>query len=136
MLPCCPGQTWLNRSCLARTVVGWVVPMVRSGARAWARAEQRYTLLSCLGSAAAVAVADQLGAAPRAKQLVHPAAEGAARQTTAAAAVSSSTSSRGNSSSRAAAISGGTATKGGRPQQQLQQLHSSGQRARYTYSTL
>ena len=30
MLPSCPGRAWLNRSCQAGTVVGWLVPMVQS----------------------------------------------------------------------------------------------------------
>ena len=68
------------------------------------------------------------GAARGSPQL---AAEGAARQPTAAAAATSgSNSSRGKSSIRAAARSSGAAI-GGSPQQQLQQLHSSGQRAKY-----
>ena len=53
MLPRCPGWAWLNRSCQARTVGGWLEPMVRSQVRAQARAERCYRLLSCPGSAAA-----------------------------------------------------------------------------------
>ena len=98
MLPRCPGQAWLNRSCLAGTVVGWLVPMVQLQVLARVRAEWRYRLLSCPESAAAV---EQLGAALAAEQLVQPAAEGAARQPTAAAATaaSGSNSSSSNSSS-------------------------------------
>ena len=52
MLPCCPGRAWLNRSYLAGTVVGWLVPIVRLKVRARARVELRYRLLSCPTSAA------------------------------------------------------------------------------------
>ena len=86
MLPRCPGWAWLNRSCLASTVVGGLVPMVWSRVRARERAERRHRLLSCPDSAAAVAAVEQLGAALAAEQLTQPAAEGAARQPTAAAA--------------------------------------------------
>ena len=44
MLPCCPGRTWLNRSCLEGTVVGWLMPMVQSRVRARARVERCYRL--------------------------------------------------------------------------------------------
>ena len=59
-----PGWAWFYRSCLAGIVVGWLV-LLR--VRAWARADQRFRLLSCPGSAAAAAAvaaaAEQLGAA-------------------------------------------------------------------------
>ena len=64
MLPRCPGWAWLNRSCLAGTVVGLLVPMVRLRVRAQARAKRRYRLLSCLSPSSAVAAeVEQLGAA-------------------------------------------------------------------------
>ena len=47
----CPGWAWLNRSCLAGTAVGWLVPMVHSQVGAQVRAERPYRLLSCPGSA-------------------------------------------------------------------------------------
>ena len=60
----CPGWAWLNRSCLAGTVVGLLVPMVRLRVRAQARAKRRYRLLSCLSPSPAVAAeVEQLGAA-------------------------------------------------------------------------
>ena len=104
--------------------------MVRSQVRAWARAEQRYRLLSCPESAGAAAVAavEQLGADLAAEQIVQPTAEGAARQPTAAAATRGSNSSSWNSSSSNKQRS----RIGGSPQQQLQQLHSIGQRAKYS----
>ena len=51
----CPDWAWLSRSCLAGTVVSWLVPvrMVQWRVRARMRAERRYRLLSCPGSAAA-----------------------------------------------------------------------------------
>ena len=52
MLPHCPAWAWLNRSYLAGTVVGWLVPVVQSRVQAGARAERLYRLLSCPTSAA------------------------------------------------------------------------------------
>ena len=79
----CPGQAWLNRSCLVGTVVGWLVPMVQLLVWAQARAEHHYRLLFFPGSAAAATAAaaaeEQLGAALAVEQLEQPAAEGAAR---------------------------------------------------------
>ena len=72
MLPCCPGQAWLNRSCLARTVVGWLVPMVCCESPGEGR-----TVLQTIVLPNAAAV-EQLGAALEAEQLMQPAAEGAA----------------------------------------------------------
>ena len=121
MLPRCPGWAWLIKSCLARTVVGWLVPMVWSWVRAGARAERHYRLLSCPDSAAAVAAVEQLGTALAAEQLMQlmqlmqPTAEGAARQPTAAAAAMRGSNSFSGNSSTCKQRSSCT----GSPQQQL-----------------
>ena len=113
-------RAWLNRSCLAGTVVGWLVPIVRYWVQARVRADWRYRQLSCPESAAAVAGAvEQLGAAHAAEQLGQPAAEGAARQPTAAAtAASDSNCSSSNSSCKKQRSS----YKGGSLQQQTNGL--------------
>ena len=59
MLPHCPGWAWFNRSCLARTVAGWLVPMVWSRVRARARAEQVPLISSCSNSSRAAAAEEQ-----------------------------------------------------------------------------
>ena len=75
MLPCSPGQAWLNMSCLARTVVGWLVPMVCCKSPGEGRTVLQTIVLP---NAAAVAAVEQLGTALEAEQLMQPAAEGAA----------------------------------------------------------
>ena len=64
-LPCCRGWAWLTGPA-SGTIVGWLVPMVRSRVRARARAEWRYRLLSCQGSVAAEVAAAATAAAGRA----------------------------------------------------------------------
>ena len=70
------GPCYINKSCLAETVVGWLGPMVWLLVQARARPDWKYRLLSCPGSAAAVAVAavaaEQLGAALALEQLEQP----------------------------------------------------------------
>ena len=61
-LPCCRGWAWITGPA-SGTIVGWLVPMVRSRVRARARAEWCYRLLSCPGSAAAEVAAVSVAAA-------------------------------------------------------------------------
>ena len=61
MLPRCLGWAWWNKSCLAGTVVGWLVPMVRAWFKAQARAEGHYRLLSYAGPAAVEQLLAALG---------------------------------------------------------------------------
>ena len=103
----CPDWAWLNRSCLAGTVVGGLVPLVESRVRARARAERCYRLSSSPGSASSSCSSSRAASAARRKkkQLGGPLQQQQPQQE----------QQRSSSSSRAAAISRGAYEKRGQP---------------------